>query len=130
MLLIDTDVAVDLLREYPPALAWLDSLGDTELLLPGFVAMELIQGCRNKMEQDKLESQLGGYPVVWPSPAVCGEALSAFTQYHLSHGIGILDAPIGQMCASLDLPLCTFNQKHYAALPALRTLQPYPRSSS
>jgi len=90
MLLIDTDVAVDLLKGRAPELAWLDSLGDTEVLIPGFVAMALIQGCRNKAEQDKLESELGDYPVVWPSPTICGKALSAFSQHRLSHGIGEL----------------------------------------
>ena len=51
MILLDTDVMIDLLRQYPPAVAWLDSLGSEEIILPGFVAMELIQGCRDKAEQ-------------------------------------------------------------------------------
>jgi predicted nucleic acid-binding protein len=55
MLLLDTDIMIDLLRRYPPALAWLTSLGSTELALPDYVVMELIQGCRSKAEQDQLE---------------------------------------------------------------------------
>ncbi len=51
-----------------------------------------------------------------------------FARYYLSHGLGIIDALIGQMAASLDLPLHTFNQKHYAAIPRIRLVQPYPRS--
>lgn len=129
MVLLDTDVAVDLLREYPPALAWLDSLGESEILLPGFVVMELIQGCRNRAEQEQLEAGLDSYILVWPSPAMCQEALSTFSRYHLSHGIGLLDALIAQIAIGLDLPLCTFNQKHYAVPPTLRTAQPYARSA-
>ena len=37
MLLVDTDVMIDLLRQYPPALTWLDSLGEEEIVLPGSV---------------------------------------------------------------------------------------------
>jgi len=48
MLMSDTDIMIDVLRKYTPALVWLASLGSTELMLPGFVVMELIQGCRNK----------------------------------------------------------------------------------
>jgi len=42
MLLLDTDIMIDVLRRYPPALAWLTSLGTTQLALPGYVVMELI----------------------------------------------------------------------------------------
>jgi len=47
---------IDLLRGYPPALECLNSLDeDEELFLPGYVVMELIQGCRNKKEQKILQ---------------------------------------------------------------------------
>ena len=51
MILIDTDVMVDIMRRYAPAVAWLDSLGSETTGLPGLVAMELLQGCRNREEQ-------------------------------------------------------------------------------
>lgn len=127
MVLLDTDVMVDLLRQYPPAVAWLDSLGEEEIILPGFVAMELIQGCRSKAEQKRVEKELGAYHVAWPSPATCDDALSVLASYHLSHGLGILDALIGQMAVAFNLPLYTFNQKHYVAIPGLKTVQPYEK---
>lgn len=127
MILLDTDVMIDLLREYQAAVGWLDSLGEEETVLPGFVVMELIQGCRNKVEQEKVETELGAYSVTWPSREMCDQALSVFATYHLSHGLGILDALIAQMAVALDLPLHTLNQKHYAAIPNLRTVQPYER---
>ncbi|MEW6104130.1 MAG: type II toxin-antitoxin system VapC family toxin [bacterium] len=128
MILVDTDVMIDLLREYPPAVAWLDSLGEEEIILPGFVVMELIQGCRNKTEQEKVEKELRTYSVVWPSSKICDEALFALVRYHLSHRLGILDALIGQMAVALNLPLYTFNQRHYAAIPKLKTVQPYKKN--
>ncbi len=127
MLLLDTDVMIDLLRGYPPAVAWLDALDD-DLLLPGFVVMELIQGCTSKAEQRRLQRELAPYTVVWPSPEVCDAALAVFARYHLSHNLGIIDALIGQMAVALDTPLHTFNQKHYAAIPSLKTVQPYAKA--
>ena len=44
MILVDTDVMVDIVRRHAPALAWLDSLGAERIGLPGLVAMELLQG--------------------------------------------------------------------------------------
>lgn len=128
MILLDTDVVIDLLRQYAPAVAWLDSLGEEEILLSGFVVMELIQGCRNRTEQEKVEKEPGGYGVVWPSSETCEEVLSVFTRYHLSHGLGILDALIGQMAVALNLPLYTFNQKHYSVIPTLKSVQPYEKA--
>jgi hypothetical protein len=127
MVMLDTDVMVDLLRQYPPAVAWLESL-EEEIILPGFVVMELIQGCRNKAEQEQVKENLTGYNVIWPSSETCDAALSVFTHFHLSHSVGILDAIIGQMAVTLGLPLYTFNQKHYATIPGLRTVQPYERT--
>lgn len=129
MILLDTDVAIDLLRQYPPAVTWLDALGEEEIILPGFVVMELIQGCRNRSEQEKMEKELGEYGVTWPFQETCGEALAVFTRCHLGRGIGILDALIGQMAVALNLPLHTFNQKHYAIIPGLKSVQPYEKAS-
>jgi predicted nucleic acid-binding protein len=127
MILLDTDIMIDLSRKYQPAVAWLASLGDEEIALPGFVVMELIQGCRNKLEQEKVEKTLTPYSVMWPSLKACDEALSAFARYHLSHSLGLLDALIGEAAVTLNLPLHTFNQKHYAPIPNLKTIQPYAK---
>lgn len=55
MILLDTDVMIDLLRQYPPPMRWLDALDEEEeIALPGFVVMELVQGCRSKREQRRL----------------------------------------------------------------------------
>jgi predicted nucleic acid-binding protein len=110
MLLLDTDIMIDVLRRYPPALAWLASLGSTQLALPGYVVMELIQGCRNKAEQDQLERALTAYQIVWPSAAACDAALVSFSQHHLSHSLGIIDALIAHMAIELGAPLHTFNR--------------------
>jgi predicted nucleic acid-binding protein len=128
MILLDTDVMIDLLRQYPPAVTWLQSLGDEEIVLPGFVVMELVQGCQTKAEQEKVERVLSTYAVVWPAEETCREALRVFTRYHLSHSIGILDALVGQLTVALNLPLYTFNAKHYAAVPNLKTVQPYRKN--
>jgi predicted nucleic acid-binding protein len=122
---LDTDVMVDILRGYPPAITWMSSLGEEEILLPGFVVMELIQGCRNRVQQRRLQRALAGYQILWPAPATCDAALSVFAQQHLSHGLGVIDALIGQMAVDAGTPLHTFNQRHYAAIPRLATVQPY-----
>lgn len=129
MILLDSDVMIDLLRGYPPAVSWFETLDEEEeIALPGFVAMELIRGCRSKKEQRQLQRSLIPFGVVWPLPEDCDRALELFMQYHLSHGVGMLDVLIAQTALALEVPLYTFKQKHYQFLSALQTVQPYPRS--
>jgi predicted nucleic acid-binding protein len=42
MILIDTDVMVDIIRRHAPAVAWLDLLEGGMIGIPGLVAMELL----------------------------------------------------------------------------------------
>ncbi len=127
MVILDTDIVIDCLSIYQPALDWLDSLKLEGIVLPGFVVIELMQGVRNNIEQKRLERKIEIYEIIWPEPEVCDEALSIFSRYHLSHGIGIFDALIGQTAVSLNLPLYTFNQKHYDIIPNLHTMRPYEK---
>ena len=108
-------------------MAWGQELEDAEVVLPGYVMMELIQGCHNKQEHNRLQKFVEDYSIVWPSPGYCNQALEIFSEYHLSHSIGLLDALIGLTAVAVNLPLYTFNQKHYSMIPNLHTIQPYEK---
>jgi tRNA(fMet)-specific endonuclease VapC len=127
MLLLDTDVMIDLMRNYQPATAWLDELGMEALALPGVVAMELIQGCRDKTEQRRVEVVLQSYPIYWPPPSECADLYETFARYRLSHGVEILDTLIAATAVGLNAPLATFNGKHYRVFPQLQFFEPYRR---
>jgi hypothetical protein len=89
--------------------------------------MELVQGCTDKGDLRKLKKFIEDFDVIWPSPETCDDALEIFTTFNLSHHLGVLDALIGQTAVAFDLPIHTFNRKHYAAIPGLVTLQPYQK---
>lgn len=127
MLLLDTDILVDVFRGYHPAVHWLQTLGEEEVAIPGFVAMELLEGCEDAVQADRLLDGLSGIQVYWPRPEDCDAALTTFAKAHLSHRLSIFDALIGHCAVGLDLPLHTFNQKHFKAVPGLKTLQPYKK---
>lgn len=125
MILLDTDVVVDILRNHPPAIAWLQGLGTAPLGLPGLVVMELLQGCQNKGEQQRVEQFCRPYGLCWPSVSDCQRALQDFAAFHLSHNLGLLDALIAHTAVGLGEPLATFNVKHYGVITALNTIQAY-----
>jgi predicted nucleic acid-binding protein len=124
--LLDTDVLIDVQRRHPPALAWFGSLAEPPSV-PGFVVMELIQDAQNAQQVRKALRLVASLPVLWPSETDCMRALSDFATYHLSHGLGLLDALIAATAVARGATLCTFNTKHYRAVPGLVLLQPYKR---
>lgn len=126
MNLLDTDVLIDVQRGHPPAVAWFAAL--TELpAIPGLVVMELIQDAQNATQVRQALALVAPLPVVWPTEADCCRALSDFTVYHLSHGLGLLDSLIAACAVGRSATLCTFNTKHYKAVPGLTIAQPYQR---
>lgn len=126
MLVLDTDVLIDVQRNHPAALAWFSGL--TELpSVPGFVVMELIQGAKDARQVREAVRLTAPLPVIWPTVADCQRALADFTAFHLSHGLGLLDALIASCAVGLSAELCTFNDKHYRIVPGLVTVQPYVR---
>lgn len=130
MILLDSDILIDLLRGFPPAMSWFDALPpEEELAVSGYVVMELIQGCRNKTEQDRVYRALAGYGVVWLSAEDCDRALDVFARFRLSHNAGLLDVLIGHTSLALGTPLHTFNQRHYRFIPKIQTIQPYSKTS-
>ena len=123
-MLLDTDVLVDFLRGHAPAVNWLTDYS-LPIGIPGFVAMELLQGCRDLAEQQRVESELSRFALKWPTRTDCERAYRDFSALRLVVGLGLLDSVIAQTAVGLNEPLATFNIKHYGAVTALQTVQPY-----
>jgi predicted nucleic acid-binding protein len=126
MLVLDTDILVDLQRGHASARAWLAGLAEVPSV-PSLVVMELIQGARDTRQVRDALRLTAPFPIVWPTIADHQRALTDFKTFHLSHGLGLLDALIGACAVGLSADLCTFNQKHYRVVPGLVTVQPYTR---
>jgi hypothetical protein len=124
VLLLDTDVLIDIQRGYVPAVAWFKGLSELPAV-PGFVVMELVQDARNAQEVRKALKLVAHLPVVWPTKADSERALANFIAYRLSNGLGLLDSLIASCAVGLSATLCTFNIKHYHVVPGIRTEQPY-----
>lgn len=126
MLLLDTDILIDVQRGHAPALDWFASLEELPSV-PGFVVMELIQDAQNAAQLQRTMKLVAPLPIVWPSAADCEKALADFAAHRLAHGLGLLDALIAACATGSSATLCTFNAKHYPVLVDLETTQPYTR---
>jgi predicted nucleic acid-binding protein len=127
MRLLDTDILVDIQRGFAPAMSWFASLAEVPAV-SGLVVMELIQDAQNQLQVRQALSLTAPLRVVWPTETDCQRALSDFSAYHLSGGLGLLDALIAATAIGLSASLCTFNVKHYRMIPGLTTEQPFSRT--
>jgi predicted nucleic acid-binding protein len=89
--------------------------------------MELIQDAQNARQVRQAIRLVAPLQVIWPTEADCQRALADFAAYHLSQGLGLLDALIAACAVGQSATLCTFNIKHYRVVQGLLTLQPYTR---
>jgi predicted nucleic acid-binding protein len=67
------------------------------------------------------------FPILWPSEGDFETAVNLLAAYKLSDGLDLLDALIAATAIRHDLPLATFNVKHFRAIPDLTIVQPYIR---
>ncbi len=126
MYVLDTDILIDVLRGYQPAIIWFTTLQDIPSI-PDFVVMELIQNAKNKQQVNQVFKLISPLSIIWLTESDCNQALLDFSQYHLSDGVGLLDALIAHCVISNNETLCTFNVKHYRVIPNLKMIQPYTR---
>jgi predicted nucleic acid-binding protein len=128
LIVLDSDIAIDILRGLPAAVTWFGNLPrDEGIFIPGYVAMEIIWGARGAQDQRQTEQWLSICNIVWLEPSLCEQAYRTLLDVHLKNAIGVLDLLVAQVAVSLNLPLHTFNQKHFDAVIGLATIRPYER---
>lgn len=127
MLLLDTDVMVDIQRGFAPALEWLRDLPETPAISV-ITVLELLHGCRNLREQEVVKRLVERMRVIYLDESACMRAVDYFCAFHLSSGLGLLDSLIAATAASRGLVLCSFNEKHYGVIPDLQVVKPYARN--
>jgi predicted nucleic acid-binding protein len=126
MLILDTDVLIDIQRGNIPAINWFAGLPELPVV-PGFVAMELMQDAQNSDQIRQVQQLIAPLTIVWPSTIDCNLALQLFSRLHLSHRLGLIDSLIAATALGHNATLCTFNLKHYRNIEELKMLQPYQR---
>lgn len=125
-ILVDTDVLIDVGLGVETARAHLEQLRqNADLAVSAVTQMELVVGCRNKLELRSLDRFLEQFEVINLSEAVSQTAVRLLRRYRLSHGLLIPDALIAATAVELDVPLSSKNQRDYRFIEELDLLS-YP----
>lgn len=123
--LVDTDVLIDFLRQYEPAVRFVQNV-PLPLRVSVISVAELYGGVRDGKERELLEQTLGACERVDVDnhAAVVGGLFRR--DYGKSHGVGFADALIAATAKLHNFTLVTLNQKHYPMLDKVQV--PYKKS--
>lgn len=121
--LLETTILVDLLRHYAPAKTWIAT--QPQIGVTPIVWLELLQGARDKVAQQKAFTLLRGFDHIEIEYDDFAWAIQALANYHLSHHTQALDALIAAPSHRLKIPLYTHNLKHFSPLLGQLAQKPY-----
>jgi predicted nucleic acid-binding protein len=127
MNMVDTDVLIDCLRGTIPAQEWLKQLGKEPFAVPAVAAMELVMGCRDRVDLERIQRFLAIFEVVWPDAPEFAAAYQLLLAHRLSSGLNIPDYLIAATALTRGARLYTFNFKHFQVVPGLDVERPYSR---
>lgn len=126
LILVDTDILIDVGKGINQAVTILDRMEDETVLgISVITQMELIIGCRNKSELRVVEKFLHRFSIIRLNEAKSEKGVDLLTHYRLSHGLLIADALIAATALTIRAPLLTKNQRHYQFIKELQLI-PYP----
>ena len=124
--LVDTDILIDAALGVEIAVSWLRDAETREgVAISAISQMELLVGCRNKMEQNKLDRFLKRFQILQSTEEISEIAVALLRKYRLSHGLLIADALIAATAISRGLAFATKNRRDYRFINGLKLL-PYP----
>ena len=108
------------LRGNEKAAQFLNALGQLKVSAVSY--MELVQGCRNKQELERLKKDfsLREVEVLPISERVCDRAVSVVEAHFLGDGLTLADALIAAAALERQLPIATANTKHYQRIEGLK----------
>lgn len=119
-MLIDTDVLIWLARGHPGAARRLGQIDHWRI--SAITYMELVQGCRNNAEVDRMRAALRtrGTCMVPVRESICSRAIQLIERHALADGLRLADALIAATALEGAIPLLTGNARHFGAVEGLR----------
>lgn len=122
---IDSNILIDAMNGIADAFAFLEEQQMAEIQISIVSAMELIAGCRNKIEMTELQRFFQKCTFLPVTATISQVAFQLMESFYLSHGLTLPDALIAATAIEHDLALYTRNTRHFRMISQLKINQPY-----
>ncbi len=122
-ILLDTDILIDVGRNDAKTIDRLSKISSEIILaVSSITQMELIVGCRNKSELNKLNRFLERFEIFPLTESIAWKAVELLEKYRLSHTLSIPDSLIAATALEYELEFLSKNQKDYRFINSLQLL--------
>ena len=118
-MLLDTNIIVDVLRQWPAAMRFFEALKRKPSVSVVSV-QELYHGAASARDEEHIEKLLADSTILLVTVPIARSAGQHMRHYAPSHGLDDLDAIIAATADHHDLELATLNVRHF---PMLRRLK-------
>lgn len=121
LVVVDTDLVIDFLRDRPPGAIWLQEWLERDAArFAAITAFELRLGTDFNRRRDQIEKLFAArtLPLDHPAGLVAGEVFVRLRA--VGRGIGINDSLVAGTCLRFGLPLATRNVRHFERIEGLR----------
>jgi len=126
LVLVDTDILIDAAAQNADAIDCLKHFEGKSMLAVSVVTeLELLVGCRNKIELQNTDRLLERFQVIPLNEQISNEAVSLIRKYRLSHGLLLADALIAATALVASCEFISKNQRDYRFVDTLKLLT-YP----
>ena len=124
-LLIDTDVLIDYLRDYPDAVTYVEARQE-RCIISAVTVAELYAGVREGEERTRLDRFISAFEIVLVDASIAIQGGLYRRDYSKSHNVGLADALIAATAVQRQVSLATLNSMHFPMLPDV--IVPYQKS--
>lgn len=124
MILLDTNILIEFLKQNTAVSAELSRLRLPSLCISPVVAAELYQGAFDTAEMRMIERGLARFTLLALIPEIGELMLQLLRQYALSHNLKFPDALIAATALHHNLPLFTLNRKDFRYIAGLQLHEP------
>lgn len=124
LLLLDTNIIIDALRNYSNAVEYVNSL-EGEVSISIVTAVELILGTKNLKEQDDMEDFFADINVIHIDEKISMFAYLLIIENRLKEGIEFDDAVIAATAIVCGYTFISKDVKHFKKIPGLKLKVPY-----
>jgi len=126
-ILVESTILIDFLRGHEEAIEFLDHArkNNGEMAISVISSMELIIGCRDKVDLQKTQKFLSEFEIIDISIPISRKTYQLIIQYSKSHGLVIPDAFIAGTALEENLKLVTSNVRHFEMISGVTIQKPY-----
>lgn len=118
-LMIDMDENIRIFRGDAALKAKIDALA-ADAAINTIVYLELLQGAQNAQQLRDTEAYLSRFTLLPLTPKASSKAIELVRLYARTHGLRLADSLIAATCIEENLPLLTFNVKHFHSIQGVR----------